>query len=158
MRIGRPGGLIDLRRASGVGVMLALLGAQFAWADAPPEARRLDGDGYREGLRRRGLIDLLEAALSEAPPGDEVEAELLRREILLATADDASRSAAARRAALDEANGILRSLIATRPADPRALPWRLELGQSLLYKRGDPFSSQVLYRPEPLPRRDGVSA
>ncbi|MCH7813286.1 MAG: hypothetical protein IID40_04615 [Planctomycetes bacterium] len=106
----------------------------------------MDGDVYREGLRQRGLIDLLEAALSEAPPGDEVEAELLRREILLATADDASRTAAARRAALDEANGLLRSLISTRPADPRALQWRLERGQSLLYKRGDPYSTQVLYR------------
>ncbi|MCP4250708.1 MAG: hypothetical protein GY778_27015 [bacterium] len=106
----------------------------------------MDEEVYREGLRRRGLVDLLEAALSEAPPGDDVEAELLRREILLARADDVSRTAAARRAALDEANGILRSLISIRPADPRGLQWRLELGQSLLYKRGDPYSSQVLYR------------
>jgi len=116
-----------------------------AKADEPPEARRLDGAAYREGLRRRGLIDLLEAAIAESPPSNPVEADLLRREILLITYQDSARPLPEREAALAAGNDILRKLIADQPRDPQALQWRLELGRSMLFQQGEPYSVRALY-------------
>ena len=133
-----------VRRISFLALLLAL--GPVVWADDSPEARRLDAEIYREGLRSRGLIELLELALAESPPQDQVEADILRREILLAVYEDASRSLEERQAALRQADDILHDLIAGRPKDPQALAWRLELGKSLLYRQGEPYGASVLYR------------
>jgi len=120
--------------------------ASSARPEEPPEARRLDSQAFREGLRQRGLVELLELHLGESPPQDAADAELLRRELLLVTAEDPSLSPEQRRAARVQADDIFRSLIAAHPKDPRALDWRLELGRSLLYRRGEPYVARVLYR------------
>ncbi len=118
----------------------------LAPAAGDPLDNRLDPNEFRDGLRRRGLIELLEFQLSEAPVGDEVEADLLRREVLLAAWADRTRSAEERAAALSQANDVLRALIANHAGDERAWQWRLDLGRSLLHEEADPYCVRVLYR------------
>ncbi|MHC4066395.1 MAG: hypothetical protein ACYSUI_18110 [Planctomycetota bacterium] len=133
-----------IRRWIGPCFTLTIL-APAVLADDPPEAQRLDPQELRDGLRRRGLTELLELVLEESPPQDDAEAALLRRQILLAAYEDSSLAIEERQAAVTQANDVLRELIDSRPRDPRALAWRLELGKSLLYHQGEPFSAAILY-------------
>lgn len=110
------------------------------------ENRRLDAGEFRDGLRKRGLIELLEYHLNESPPADEVQAHLLRRELLLATAADGTQTQAQRDRAQVQADQILEDLIARNPRHESALQWRLDLGRSLLYRQGEPVAVRLLYR------------
>ncbi|HUU83053.1 MAG TPA: tetratricopeptide repeat protein [Phycisphaerae bacterium] len=119
---------------------------QTTATDQSPESRRLDDKEFRDGLRKRGLIDLLEHHLNESPPADDVEADLLRRELLLAAAADESRPESERSEAQAQADRMLEELIARHPQHEASLQWRLDLGQSLLYRQGEPFAVRLLYR------------
>ena len=134
--------------ASRVIVLAALITAVFAVrsVQAGPEDRRLDAAKFREGLKGRGLTELLELYLSEVPPVDPVEALLLERDIRLVQHADPGRPDAERRDALLEANRLLERLIAEHPGDLRAFEWRMELGRALLYGEAEPFYSSILYR------------
>ncbi len=102
------------RSQSGVGrvlrwgalAALVLVLGPAARAQGPPEARRLDAEEFRQGLRQRGLVELLEFALTESPPQDQAEADLLHREVLLAIHQDASQPAEKRAKAGDLAGAV----------------------------------------------------
>lgn len=111
-----------------------------------PEDQRLDPDEFREGLRRRGLTELLQLHLNEAPPDDPVQSMLLEREVKLGENRDPTLPEAARRSALTDANRLLRSLIADYPNHADAFDWRLQLGKSLLYDEAEPYCLNILYR------------
>ncbi len=129
-------------------VVLMLSGEDIAVAagDSYPEGDRFEARAFYEGLKRRGLTDLLASHLAEHPPADDLEGLLLARDIKLAEHADPSRSASERAAAIREANGLLEALIAQRPTDQRARGWQLELGKSLLYVEADRYTSNILYR------------
>ena len=144
-KLGQPSGLEAAYR---VMVPAALVIAALAVGDvwAGPEDRRLDPAKFREGLKERGLTELLELYLNEVPPADPIEALLLERDIRLAQHADPARPDAERRNALIEANRLLERLIAEHPDDLRAFDWRMQLGRALLYVEAEPFYSSILYR------------
>ncbi|MCP4590467.1 MAG: tetratricopeptide repeat protein [bacterium] len=127
-------------------VVLLVFGFAAAALGQNPEDRRLDPAEFRQGLRARGLTELLELYLEDVPPIDDDEHLLLRREINLARFADASRSPADRRAALLEANRTLETLINQRSDAPRSFDWRTELVRSLLYQEAELYYSRILLR------------
>ncbi|MFQ5490238.1 MAG: hypothetical protein ACE5GE_05905 [Phycisphaerae bacterium] len=141
----------------------ACLGALILWMALPaaaqpgPAKSPLDEDQLRDGLRKRGLMELLEFQLGQSPPADRVAAALLRREVLLANLKNPTRTLDQRQADLEQATAILRQLIADDPDDPRALTWRLELGQSLVYQHGEPYYAAILYRGGTEPDREALA-
>ncbi len=147
-RCGRCGGhrrsLLPEGRLAGILCLLVLV--PIALSEPPALDGRLDADQFREGLRKRGLIELLEYQLRIAPPDNPVDADLMRRQLLLAAREDAGRSPGKRQEAVAEGNDILRRLIAAGTDDPRSLQWRLDLGRSLLYVEAEQLCVSVLYR------------
>ena len=122
-----------------------LILTSVALGDAP-EDRRLDADEFRQGLKDRGLRDLLERYLEDSPPADESQGALLRRDLLLAEWADKSIPEEQRRAALEQANDILRELIRNDPKAPTAMQWRLDLAKSLLYQQAERYCVTILFR------------
>jgi len=111
----------------------------------PPEEIRLGHTAFREGLKQRGLTELLELHLVDFPPTTESESLLLMRDMALTRHSDPTRSLSDRRAALAEANDFLQQLIDARPDDPRRLAWRLELAESLILHEAEPVASAILF-------------
>lgn len=112
----------------------------------PAEETRLGQTTFRNGLKNRGLTELLELHLHDFPPAGEAEALLLYRDVKLAHYADANKSPEARHAAVTEANQILESLIAKHPDDMRSFQWRFDLARSLLYEQAEQLISAVLFR------------
>lgn len=125
--------------------LLLAFAATGVSADSP-EDRRLDPDEFREGLKARGLRDLLELHLRDLPPENDADGALFRREMLLVEFADTSRPQTERDAALAEANQILRELLERHPRSPDALQWRMDLASSLLYQRAERHCVSILYR------------
>jgi hypothetical protein len=111
----------------------------------PAEELRLSPALFREGLKKRGLIELLEQHVKEFPPASPSAATLMSREVKLAEFADRTRPIAERRAAIGEANRLLEQLIAENPDDLRALEWRMTLAHSLLYEDGESYATNLLY-------------
>lgn len=115
-------------------------------AAPPAEERRLGQATFRNGLRKRGLTDLLEQHLRDFPPAGELQALLMQREVKLAVHADAARPEEARRRALTEANAILDTLIHRHRQNPRVFQWRFDLAHSLLYDEAESLIALALYR------------
>jgi hypothetical protein len=109
------------------------------------EESRLSTALFREGLKKRGLTDLLELHLKEFPPTSPSAVLLMTREVKLAAFADKTRPMDERRAAVADANRILEQLVAENPDDPRRFDWRMTLAHSLLYEEGESFATNILY-------------
>lgn len=130
-------------------VMLALpaLAQRQATSPRPPEEDRFDNTEFRSGLLGRDLRPLLEYYKRTRPPAPKgPDAELLRREELLAIYQDMSLPAAERVAALEEAMGILERVAREFPKPPQCWRWRLQFGKDLLFRRAEPYYNNILYR------------
>ena len=114
--------------------------------EVPAEERRLSAEDFREGLKKRGLTELLELHLREFPPANVASMLLIQRELKLAEAIDPTLTRAERRAALKEANELLETLIGQAADDPRLMEWQLDLARSRLYDEGEPYFTSILYR------------
>ena len=79
--------------------------------NALPSAGYLDDSVFRDGLRERGLRNLLEQYLTEPPPLDEIDARLRQREKLLEDASGENLYAYQRELIVDKASAILTTLI-----------------------------------------------
>ena len=112
----------------------------------PAEEVRLNTAAFRAGLKKRGLIELLELHTSDFPPASDLERQLMKREIKLAEFADKSRSLAERQSAIHQANSILEKLVASSQDDSRRFEWRLTLARSLVYDESDPYLTNMLYR------------
>ncbi len=113
--------------------------------EIPAEQRRLGSGLFREGLKQRGLTELLELHMKDFPPDNPVAVLLMRREVKLSESRNTAIDSAARKAALAEANDLLRQIIEESPGDLRRFDWLLALGRSLLYEEAAPYSSAILY-------------
>ncbi len=111
----------------------------------PAEEVRLSPAMFREGLKKRGLIELLEQHLKEYPPASPSAATLMAREVKLAEFADKSRALTERRAAIAEANRLLEQLIAENSDGLRTIEWRTTLAHSLLYEDGESYATNLLY-------------
>jgi len=154
---GRPRSAARLRRAGCEGsrsprpvawalLVVLLAGVAPAPGERPPEDRRLDANRFRDGLKTRGLLELLELHLEDSPHHSEAERLLLRRDLLLAEYAAPETPPDRRLAVLAEANDLLRQLIDEYPRSPDALQWRLDLAVSLLYQQAEPYRANILYR------------
>ena len=114
--------------------------------EVPAEERRLSAEEFREGLKARGLTELLELYLREFPPANVASMLLIQRELKLAEAIDPTLTRGERREALTEANVLLETLIGQAADDPRLLEWQLDLARSRLYDEGEPYFTSILYR------------
>ncbi len=114
--------------------------------DRPAEEKRFDTRAFHEGLKQRGLTELLDLHLRVYPPRDAASRLLLRREIKLAQWKDVTLSIGQRRRALDEANQLLEQLIKTRRSDRRRFDWQRALAESYLYDLGEPSFQSILLR------------
>ncbi|NOS99216.1 MAG: tetratricopeptide repeat protein, partial [Phycisphaerales bacterium] len=126
-----------------------------------PEGMRFEADAFHEGLKQRGLTELLALHLREHPPADDVSATLLERTVKLSEHADPSRSADERRRSLAEANRLLERLIDSHQDDARTRGWRTELAKSLLYVECDALTSSLLHRglnPDDVERLRGLMA
>jgi len=112
---------------------------------AAAEESRLSTALFREGLKKRGLTDLLELHLKDFPPTSPSAVMLMLREVKIAEFADKTRSPDERRAASGEANRILEQLIAENPDDPRRFDWRMTLAHSLLYEEGETYATNILF-------------
>ena len=126
-------------------VMPAPVAAQPA-AEVQAEERRLSAEEFREGLKQRGLTELLKLHLQEFPPANVASMLLIQRELKLAEAVDPTLTRAERRIALKDANALLETLIGQAGDDPRRLEWQLDLARSRLYDEGEPYFTSILYR------------
>jgi hypothetical protein len=113
---------------------------------APAEERRFGAELFREGLRQRGLVELLELHLQDYPPRDPVERLLLHRELKRTIAADTAVPTDQRREALAEANQLLEQLVLSRPDDRRRFSWRMQLARSLMYEEAEPHYTNLLLR------------
>lgn len=111
-----------------------------------PEELRFDSGEFIEGLRRRGLVDLLELYLKEHPPRSADARAALNQEILRARFADRSLPPEERLAALRQANALLENLIREKPEDPLALEWRADLAFSRLFDEGESVTTAIVYR------------
>ena len=114
-------------------------------ADLSAEESRLSTALFREGLKKRGLTDLLELHLKEFPPTSPSAVLLMTREVKLAAFADKTRSMDERRSAIADANRILEQLVSENPDDPRRFDWRMTLAHSLLYEEGESYATNILY-------------
>lgn len=110
------------------------------------EEDRLNTGIFRAALKKRGLTELLNLHRADFPPTNEVDALQLARDIKLAEFADRSRSPEYRQAAIEEANVILRRLIAEHGDDLRQTEWRFALVRSILYEEAEPLITSILYR------------
>ena len=138
----------------GVLVLVFAVISAKSWAQdapAPPtqpaaEELRLSPTVFREGLKKRGLIELLERHVERFPPVSATESLLLMRDLRLAEFADTTRPREHRQAAVGEANRLLEQAIEQNPDDPRRFEWRFALANSLLYEEGEPFATSLLFR------------
>jgi len=112
----------------------------------PAEERRLNAATFREGLRKRGLTELLELHLHDFPPQGRAAELRMRRDLKLSESADAFLSPEARKAALEEANRLLAELIEQDSNSPDRFEWRFAYAHSLIYDESDPFITRLLYR------------
>lgn len=126
--------------------LLAAVGASAQTSQRPAEEQRLSNEDFHEGLKKRGLTELLELHLQEFPPSDAVSRLQLEREILLAESNDQTRPDDERIAAIAQANERLKQLIEANPQDPRRFEWTLKLVRSMLYEQGEKYISGILFR------------
>lgn len=112
----------------------------------PAEQSRLSTSTFRNGLKKRGLTEVLELHLKDFPPATETARLSSRREILLTKFNEHNRPALERREAIALANDLLAELIATKPDDRRRFDWRFELAHSLIYLEAEPYFTSILYR------------
>ncbi|GMU35998.1 MAG: tetratricopeptide repeat protein [Phycisphaerae bacterium] len=121
-------------------------GAPARSAAESPEELRFDSGEFIEGLRRRGLVDLLELYLKEHPPRSADTRAALDQEILRARFADRGLPPEERLAALRQANALLENLIREKPEDPRAMEWRADLAFSRLFDEGESVTTAIVYR------------
>jgi hypothetical protein len=114
-------------------------------SDWPAEERRLSNKRFRDGLKQRGLTEMLALHLRTFPPDDVAAGLLIQRELMLARAVDPTSSPAQRRDALIEANRLLAELIDAVPDDPRRPDWQLTLANSRIYEEAEPYFTRILY-------------
>ena len=112
----------------------------------PAEEKRFNNGAFHEGLKQRGLTELLDLHLRIYPPRDVASRLLLRREIRLAQWKDLTLSIEERRRALDEANEFLERVIKNRRDDRRRFDWQRALAESYLYDLGEPSFQSILLR------------
>ena len=148
----RQRGVRAWRRRFPAGVLAAAVIAASDVPASPPAAQplsaeetRLNTAVFREGLRKRGLLELLELHMKDFPPESPAVVALMAREVKLAEFGDASLSRDQRQAAIDEANHILEKVIDGNPDDPRRFQWTFSLAQSLLYDQVEPIALNALY-------------
>lgn len=110
------------------------------------EEERFDDREFHEGLKQRGLSELLDLHLRDFPPRDAASRLLLQREIRLAEWRDTTLPIEKRRAALFEANRLLEQLVRTRTDDRRRFEWQRMLAESYLYDLGEPSFQRILLR------------
>lgn len=111
----------------------------------PAEQRRLGSALFREGLKKRGLTELLALHMKDFPPESPVATLLMRREVKLSESTNPSLRASTRRQSLVEANELLFQVIEASPGDARRFDWLLSLGRSLLFEEAAPYVSTMLY-------------
>jgi tetratricopeptide (TPR) repeat protein len=121
-------------------------GQSPASPDRPAEEQRFDARAFHEGLKQRGLTELLDLHLRDYPPRDAASRLLLQREIRLARWRDDTLPIEQRRQALDEANQLLEQLINSRGDDRRRFDWQRTLAESYLYDLGEPSFQSILLR------------
>jgi hypothetical protein len=129
-------------------LIVLVLSAPSAAADrstVPAEERRFNSAVFREGLKKRGLTELLELHLRDFPPQSGAEQLLLERDAKLSQFRDVNQPAAARFAALSEANFLLDRLVRENPDDPRRFDWLYTLAHSLIFDQGAPYATNILY-------------
>ena len=152
----RAGVRVTIARRHGALIFLFALYAATAFAQAPQvpppvtttipaEESRLSPALFRDGLKKRGLIELLEQHLKEYPPASPSAAALMNREVKLAEFADKTRPLDQRRAAIAEANRLLEQLIEENTTDLRAVEWRMTLAHSLLYQEGEAYATNILF-------------
>lgn len=113
-------------------------------APLPAEEQRLGAGVFREGLKARGMTELLELHIKDYPTSNPTTVLLMAREVKLADYANAARTFKERRGAIAEANRILRQLIDEFPSDARRMEWRYTLGSSLLFEEADSFATKIL--------------
>lgn len=116
------------------GAVLVLAAA----AVVPPPAAfavsdELDDSQFIQGLRERGMRDLLDYHLDTNPPEDPLQEQAVRIELYKIDFEDPDLSAAERTEAVDNALDAYRSLIEQAPEDHHQLPvWRTEMAEFIL--------------------------
>ncbi|UCD28111.1 MAG: hypothetical protein JSV03_13600, partial [Planctomycetota bacterium] len=150
-----------LYRITWTPVLLVIMSAVSA-ADTDARSNTLPTAGYideavfREGLRQRGLTDLLEQYFQDNPPLNKIDAQMRQREELLEKASQQIIPNHQRESIIDKASDILSKLIEKHPNHPARLRWRYELARDIL-ERKDPTIFDILLLYE-LPGRDRVKA
>jgi len=124
----------------------------------PAEETRLDTAVFRAGLKRLGLIDVLDLHLRDFPPSSEVARLLMTRDIKRAEFADPTRPRTQRLESISEANQILERVIAEHGDDPRVLEWQFALVRSLLYEEAEESVSRALFREEPIRNHEALAA
>ncbi|NLX20422.1 MAG: hypothetical protein GXY55_01965 [Phycisphaerae bacterium] len=133
------------------------LSARPATADKPaiappPLSPALDEAAFRQGLRQRGLLDWLEQHEADHPPADEADAQIRRRERLLARWSNPDTPPQEQRASLTEATAILKALIERHPDHPGHARWLMEAARDALDRQApEAFEAVLLYE---VPGRD----
>jgi len=122
-------------RVLGIGVGVAFSGVALlslradAADDTPAKVSispgAVDELVFREGLRRRGLVDWLAQHDADHRPDDPVEARFRRRDALLAELETGEVPPHIRRKRIAEARAILTELIASERQHPGRLDWML---------------------------------
>jgi len=142
-------GAVDWQAACFFAAFVSLAVVATTLAQTPssyPEAQRFNTAQFHDGLKKRGLTDLLALHLLEHPPGDPLDAALLARDVKLAESADPSRTIEQRRASLAQANELLGQLIDEYPDHKSVQAWRMELANSILYEQAEPYTSAFLFR------------
>ena len=112
----------------------------------PAEEFRLDRKTFHEGLKKRGLTEILDLHLKEFPPQGVTAHLLIRRDVELARFADPGLPKEERMRAVAEANRILEELIERDGNDPRRFRWLFDLAHSLVYDEAEPFFTNILYQ------------
>ncbi|MBI1825441.1 MAG: tetratricopeptide repeat protein [Planctomycetes bacterium] len=110
----------------------------------PAEESRLSAGVFREGLKRRGLTEVLELHVRVFPTNNPIDVLLMSRDVKLAEFSAAGKLSAERREAIAEANRILQEIITDFPDDARHLEWQYTLLNSFLYDEAAPYVTNLL--------------
>lgn len=111
----------------------------------PAEERRLSTAVFRDGLKQRGLHDLLELHLKDFPLQSPIDERLMQRDVELSRSVDPARTPQERSTALQAANGILGKLLTDHPTDGRRFQWMYALGYSLVFRVAEQYATNILY-------------
>jgi len=127
-------------------IACVVLATSTAKSDPIPPAGYVDDAFFREQLRQWGLTDWLEQYYTDTPAPDEIDAQLRRRESLLAEVAEPDVLGYERRAKMAEATEILDALIAKYSEHPFQLRWLFERARDDLERR-EPgaFEAILLY-------------